>query len=70
MTGFNDNEYAEGLDDMKSTFIHVFHLGSGIMSWASKKHPIVTISSTKEKYVEAILMKCQAFWLHRVLEGL
>ena len=60
LTGFTDSDFAGCLDDRKSTSGHVFHLGSGVISWASKKQPIVTLSS----------VACQAVWLRRVLEGL
>jgi len=37
LIGYTDNDFAGCLDDMKSTFGFVFHLGSGVISWASKK---------------------------------
>lgn len=60
LTGFTDNDFAGSLDDRKSTFGHVFHLGSGLISWESKKQPIVTISSAEPKYIVATLEACQA----------
>ena len=51
LIGYTDNDFAGSLDDMKSTYGYVFHLGSGVISWASKKQPIVTLSSAKEEYV-------------------
>ena len=37
---------------------------------ASKKQPIVTISSAEAKYVAATSSTCQALWLRRVFDGL
>jgi hypothetical protein len=70
LTGFTDSDFAGSLDDRKSTSGHVFHLGSGVISWASKKQPIVTLSSAEAEYVAATSAACQAVWLRRVLEGL
>eukprot|EP00253_Pinus_taeda_P026288 PITA_26288 len=41
-------------DDQKSTSGYVFHMGSGAISWASKKQPIVALSTTEAEYVAAI----------------
>ena len=45
--GYIDSDFAGSLDDRKRTFGYVFHLGSGVISWVSKKKPIVTLSSAK-----------------------
>ena len=38
-----------------------FHMGSGAISWASKKHPIVALSTA---------VVCQAVWMRRILRSL
>ena len=48
----------------------IFHIGSSVISWVSKKHPIVTISSAEVAYVEATVATCQSVWLCRVLGDL
>jgi hypothetical protein len=35
------------IDDSKSTSLYTFHFEIGIVSWASRKQPIVTLSSAK-----------------------
>ena len=70
LIGYTDSDFAGSLDDRKSTFGYVFHLGSGVIAWASKKQPIVTLSSAEAEYVAATLVACQAVWLRRVLDGL
>jgi hypothetical protein len=60
-----DSDFVGSLDDRKITSGYIFHLGSGSISWASKKQPIVTISSIEDEYVAATTV-----WLHRVLKEL
>ncbi|MCH83140.1 copia-type polyprotein, partial [Trifolium medium] len=48
-------------DDKKSTIGYVFKLGTGAISWSSKKQPIVTLSTTEAEYVAAASSACQGF---------
>ena len=70
LIGYTDSDFAGSLDDQKSTSGYVFHLGSGVIAWASKKQPIVTLSSAEAEYVATTSAACQALWLRRVLDGL
>ena len=67
LIGYTDSDFAGSIDDRKSTYGYVFSLGSGAVAWASKTQPIVTLSSTKEKYVAIAATACQAVWMRRVL---
>eukprot|EP00253_Pinus_taeda_P003040 PITA_03040 len=63
-------DWAESVDDQKSTSGYVFHMSSGAISWASKKQPIVALSTTETEYVAATAAACQAVWMRRMLKSL
>lgn len=68
LVGFVDSDYAGDVDDRRSTSGYTFMFGEGAVSWASKKQPIVTLSTTEAEYVAAAYGVCQAVWLRNVLE--
>eukprot|EP00253_Pinus_taeda_P023909 PITA_23909 len=68
--GYTDSDWAGSVDDRKNTSGYVFHLGSGAISWASKKQPVVSLSTTEAEYVATTAATCQAVWLRRVLRDL
>jgi hypothetical protein len=70
LVGWSDSDYAGDLNDRKSTSGYVFMLGTGAISWSSKKQPIVTLSTTEAEYVAAALCACQCIWLRNVLKHL
>lgn len=53
--------------DRKSTSGYVYSLGSGVISWSSKKQEVVALSSSEAEYVAATSAACQAVWLRRIL---
>jgi len=70
LTGYTDSDWARSVDDRKSTSGYVFHMGSGAISWASKKQSVVSLSTAETEYVGATAATCQAVWLRRVLRDL
>ncbi|XP_057850758.1 uncharacterized mitochondrial protein AtMg00810-like [Cryptomeria japonica] len=48
LIGYMDSDCAGSIDDRKSTSGYAFHFGSDVVSWASKKQPIVTLSLAEE----------------------
>jgi hypothetical protein len=60
LVGYTDSDFAGSIDDRKSTSGYAFHLGRRVVAWASKKQPIVTISSAESEYVAGTLAACQA----------
>jgi hypothetical protein len=50
---WTDSDYVGDLDDRKSTSGYVFKVGSGVISWSSKKQPIITLSTIEAEFVAA-----------------
>eukprot|EP00253_Pinus_taeda_P033014 PITA_33014 len=70
LIGYIDSDWAESVDDRKSTSDYVFHMGSRAISWASKKHPIIALSTAEAEYVVATIVACQGIWTRRMLRSL
>eukprot|EP00253_Pinus_taeda_P006843 PITA_06843 len=70
LIGYTDSDWARSVDDRNSTSGYVFHTGSGAISWASKKQPIVTLSTVEAEYVAATAAACQAVWMRIMLRSL
>eukprot|EP00253_Pinus_taeda_P015521 PITA_15521 len=70
LVGYTDSDWARSVDDQKSTSGYVFHMGSGAISWASKKQSIVALSTAEAEYVAATVAACQAVWMRRMLRSL
>ncbi|XP_051130236.1 uncharacterized mitochondrial protein AtMg00810-like [Andrographis paniculata] len=63
--GFSDRDWAVCIDDRKSVSGQSFNLGSGAISWSSRKRDIVTLSSSEAEYVFVTAAACQVVWLGR-----
>ncbi|XP_058776072.1 secreted RxLR effector protein 161-like [Vicia villosa] len=68
--GYCDSDWVGSVDDMKSTYGYVFSLGSGVISWCSKKQDTVAQYSTEAEYMAAGLATQQSLWLRRILEDI
>ena len=65
--GWCDSDWAGNPDTWRSTIGVVFTLGSGPISWSSKRQPTVALSSTEAEYRAACFAAGEAIWLRRVL---
>ncbi|GAU32111.1 hypothetical protein TSUD_357950 [Trifolium subterraneum] len=70
LIAYSDSDYGGDVDDRKSTSGYVFMLGSGAISWSSRKQPIVTLSTTEAEFIAATHCVCQGIWLKRILESM
>ena len=61
LTSYIESDNGGNIDDRKRTSGYTFHFSTGVVSiWASKKQPIVTLSSAEAEYVAATSAACQA----------
>ena len=63
LVGFTDSDWADDLDDQKSTARYVFSLGSGPITWACKKQQALALSSTEAEYRAAVNASQEDLWL-------
>ena len=70
MIGYTDSDVAGSIDDRNNTSGYVFSFVLGSVAWASKKKPIVTLSSIEAEYVVATTAACQTVWMRRTLSEL
>ncbi|CAA7024669.1 unnamed protein product [Microthlaspi erraticum] len=68
LTVYTDSDYAGDIDDRRSTSGYAFLLSGGAVAWASKKQPVVTLSTTEAEFVAAAYCACQCVWMRRILE--
>jgi hypothetical protein len=68
LTGYSDSDWAGNLDDRRSTTGYAFSIGSGVVSWSSKKQPTVSLSSTEAEYKALCAATCEVVWLRRLLQ--
>lgn len=64
---FTDSDWGGCVEDRKSTSGVVFNIGSGAISWMTKKQDITALSSTEAEYVALCAGLCQGIWLKRLL---
>ena len=68
LLGYTYSDYAGDLDDRKSTSGYLFSSAGGVVSWSSKKQPVVTLSTTEAEFVAASFYATQCVWMRRILE--
>ena len=67
---FCDAYYAGDHDTWRSTTEYVFMLGSGAISWCSKRHPTMSMSTTEAEYRAATMAIQESTWLMQLLKDL
>jgi Reverse transcriptase (RNA-dependent DNA polymerase) len=70
LTGFSDSDYANCPDSSRSTSGYCFSLGSGVVSWSSRKQRTVADSSCYAKYIALHDASHEATFLRQLLDGL
>lgn len=67
LEGFTDADYLGCLDTRRSTAGYVFKLATGPISWASKRQPTVSDSTTEAEYKALCEATKEAVYLRRLL---
>lgn len=67
LQGWSDSDWGGDPDTRRSTSGYTFTLGSGVVSWSSKKQPTIALSSTEAEYRAACGAACEVVWLRRLL---
>ena len=70
LTCFTDVDWEGCVEDRKSTSCCCLSIGSGVVSWFSKKQKSVALSSAKVEYMAASMVACEGMWLRKLLVGL
>lgn len=70
LTTYTVNDYAGDLEDMRSTSGYAIKMSIGVVSWSSKKQPVVILSTTEVEFIAAAFCACQTVWLRQILEKL
>lgn len=70
LVGYCDADYAGDHDTRRSTTGYVFMLGSGAISWCSKRQPTVSLSTTEAEYRAAAMAAQESTWLIRLMNDL
>ena len=66
--GFMDLDWGANVDNCWLISAYIFSLGSGAISWSSKKHASVATSSMEAEYMVSCHATKEAMWLHTLLK--
>lgn len=69
-TAYSDSDYAGCIDTRKSTTGYALKMGTGAVSWSSKKQTFVALSSTEAEYVAASITGQEVVWMRSLLQEL
>ena len=70
LMGYSDSDFAGDVEDRKSTTGTAYFLRKSLVTWASQKQKIVTLSSCEAEYVAGAAAACQGIWFSRLVGDL
>jgi hypothetical protein len=68
--GFTDSDWARSVEDRKSTSGMCLSLGSTMISWGSRKHKSVSLSTTEVEHIAACEACTEEIWLRKLISNL
>ncbi|XP_039014812.1 secreted RxLR effector protein 161-like [Hibiscus syriacus] len=70
LVGYCDADYVGDHDTCRLTTGYMFTLGSGTISWCSKRQPTVFLSITKAEYRAATMEAQESTWMIQLMNDL
>ena len=70
LKGYVDLDWVGSSIDRKSTSGCYLNMGSGVISWFSRKKFYVALSTVEAEYVASFSASCEAIWLRKLLPDL
>ena len=67
LVGYSDADWAENVDNRKSTSRGCFYVGNNFVSWMSKKQNFISLSTTKAKYIAVGSCCTELLWMQKLL---
>ena len=67
LEGYVDSYWAGSAIDRKSTSPCCFSMGSGVISWFSRKQSCMALSTAEAEYVAACSASCEVVWPRKLL---
>ena len=70
LIGYTDADWAGDTQTRRSTSGFLFNIGSGAISWSSKRQPTVSLSTCEAEYIAQTQATKEAMWLRSLLSQL
>ena len=67
---YSDSDHASCLDTRRSVGGYAVKVGTGAVSWSSKKQSTVALSSTEAEYIATVAAGKEMLWMHSLLKEL
>ncbi|CAM8975586.1 unnamed protein product [Rhodiola kirilowii] len=68
LTAYSDSDYFGDQNSRRSTSGYALFLSNTVITWSSKRQPVVALSTTEAEFIASVACACQAVWLRRVFE--
>ncbi|XP_050898048.1 secreted RxLR effector protein 161-like [Lathyrus oleraceus] len=70
LLSYSDFDWCGDKVDKRSTSRYLFKFLASLISWCSKKKPIVALSTCEAEYIAGVVTSCQTVWLLNLLQDL
>ena len=70
LEGYVDSDWVGSDIDRKRTFGCCFSMQLGVISWFSRKHSCMALSTAEAEYVTTCSASCEVVWLRKLLSDL